>query len=63
MFCHILTAKQAAWVRLLSKEHPCLAFHASINKSFGKGSLISLLRQFSTLHAKDRKEISIGMIG
>ena len=63
MFCHVLMAKKAAWVRLLSKEHPCLAFHASINKSFGKGSLISLIRQFSTLHAKDRKEISIGMIG
>ena len=61
--CPVLTANKAAWVRLLSKEHPCLAFHASITKSFGKGSLISLLRQFSTLHAKDRKEISIGMIG
>lgn len=61
LFCS--NGKQAAWVRLLSKDHPCLAFHASINKSFGKGSLISLLRQFSTLHAKDRKEISIGLIG
>lgn len=53
---------QAAWVRHLSKEFPTLAFHASINNSFGKGSLISLLRQFSQLHA-DRKQISVGLIG
>ncbi|KAJ4358782.1 GTPase required for pre-60S ribosomal subunit nuclear export and maturation [Didymosphaeria variabile] len=52
----------AAWVRHLSKEFPTLAFHASINNSFGKGSLISLLRQFSQLHA-DRKQISVGLIG
>ncbi|KAK7182201.1 NGP1NT domain-containing protein [Paraphaeosphaeria sporulosa] len=53
---------QAAWVRHLSKEFPTLAFHASINNSFGKGSLISLLRQFSQLHS-DRKQISVGLIG
>ncbi|KAF1958976.1 NGP1NT-domain-containing protein [Byssothecium circinans] len=52
----------AAWVRHLSTEFPTLAFHASINNSFGKGSLISLLRQFSTLHS-DRKQISVGLIG
>jgi nuclear GTP-binding protein len=39
-----------------------LAFHASINNSFGKGSLITLLRQFSSLHS-DRKQISVGLIG
>ena len=53
---------QAAWVRLLSKDYPTLAFHASINNSFGKGSLISLLRQFSALHS-DRRQISVGFIG
>ncbi|RQM08821.1 hypothetical protein DH86_00002948, partial [Scytalidium sp. 3C] len=53
---------QAAWVRNLSKEYPTLAFHASINNSFGKGSLIQLLRQFSSLHS-DRKQISVGFIG
>jgi len=47
---------------MLSKEYPTLAFHASINNSFGKGSLISLLRQFSALHS-DRKQISVGFIG
>jgi nuclear GTP-binding protein len=40
----------------------CLAFHANINNSFGKGSLIALLRQFSSLH-NDRKQISVGMVG
>lgn len=54
--------RQAAWVRTLSKEYPTLAFHASINNSFGKGSLIQLLRQFSALHS-DRKQISVGLIG
>jgi nuclear GTP-binding protein len=47
---------------MLSKEYPTLAFHASITNSFGKGSLITLLRQFSTLHAA-RKQISVGLIG
>ncbi|KKA26792.1 hypothetical protein TD95_003164 [Thielaviopsis punctulata] len=57
------TTVAAAWVRRLSKDAPTLAFHASITNSFGKGSLISLLRQFSSLHSKDRKEIAVGMIG
>ncbi|KAL8742014.1 MAG: hypothetical protein Q9190_005448 [Brigantiaea leucoxantha] len=52
----------ASWVRTLSKEYPTLAFHASITNSFGKGSLIQLLRQFSSLHS-DRKQISVGFIG
>ena len=53
---------QASWVRFLSKDYPTLAFHASITNSFGKGSLIQLLRQFSALHAT-RKQISVGFIG
>lgn len=52
----------AAWVKHLSKFYPTLAFHASIKNSFGKGSLIQLLRQFSTLHS-DRKQVSVGFIG
>lgn len=47
---------------MLSKEYPTLAFHASLTNSFGKGSLITLLRQFSTLHSA-RKQISVGLIG
>jgi nuclear GTP-binding protein len=46
----------------LSLEYPTLAFHASITNSFGKGSLIALLRQFAILHS-DRKQISVGFIG
>lgn len=59
---NILTLTQARWVKLLSREYPTLAFHASITNSFGKGSLISLLRQFSALHSS-RKQISVGFIG
>jgi len=39
-----------------------LAFHASITKSFGKGALINLLRQFARVHS-DKKQISVGFIG
>ena len=50
------------WVAILSAEYPTLAFHASINNSFGKGALIQLLRQFGKLHA-DKKQISVGLVG
>ncbi|XP_012936495.1 nucleolar GTP-binding protein 2 isoform X2 [Aplysia californica] len=50
------------WVAILSAEHPTMAFRASITNCFGKGDLISLLRQFAKLH-KDKKQISVGMIG
>ena len=50
------------WVKHLSQDYPTLAFHASITNPFGKGSLITLLRQFSKLH-KDKKQISVGFIG
>ena len=50
------------WMQILQKERPTLAFHASITKPFGKGALISLLRQFAILH-KDKKSISVGFIG
>src|SRR2546421_6051268 len=53
---------QAKWVKQLSAEYPTLAFHASLTNSFGKGSLITLLRQFSALHS-ERKQISVGFIG
>jgi nuclear GTP-binding protein len=39
------------WVKILSEKFPTLAFHASITNSFGKGALISLLRQFGKLHS------------
>ncbi|TNN89084.1 Nucleolar GTP-binding protein 2 [Liparis tanakae] len=50
------------WVAILSQEYPTLAFHASLTNSFGKGSLIQLLRQFGKLHT-DKKQISVGFIG
>lgn len=50
------------WVAVLSQEYPTLAFHASLTNSFGKGSLIQLLRQFGKLHS-DKKQISVGFIG
>jgi nuclear GTP-binding protein len=53
---------QAKWVKQLSTEYPTLAFHASLTNSFGKGTLITLLRQFSSLHS-NRKQISVGFIG
>ncbi|KAI3878843.1 hypothetical protein MKX03_000653 [Papaver bracteatum] len=50
------------WLRVLSKEYPTLAFHASINKSFGKGSLLSVLRQFARMK-NDKQAISVGFVG
>lgn len=49
-------------MQYLTPRYPTLAFHASPNHSFGKGSLIQLLRQFSQLHS-DKKQISVGFIG
>lgn len=62
MSSSIRTGGQARWVQYLSKTHPTIAFHASINNSFGKGSLIQLLRQFSNLMS-EKKQISVGFIG
>ena len=45
------------WLSLLSKELPTIVFHASMQHSFGKSSLINLLRQFAKLH-KDRQQVS-----
>lgn len=58
----IPTWATARWVRVLSREFPTVAMHASITNPFGKGALISLLRQFGKLHS-DRQSISVGFIG
>ncbi|CAD6186479.1 unnamed protein product [Caenorhabditis auriculariae] len=50
------------WIGELSKEMPTIAFHASIQHSYGKGAVINLLRQFAKLHP-DRQQISVGFIG
>ncbi|ONK63982.1 uncharacterized protein A4U43_C07F20900 [Asparagus officinalis] len=50
------------WLRLLSMEYPTLAFNASNNRSFGKGSLLAVLRQFSRLKS-DKQAVSVGFVG
>jgi len=50
------------WIGELSAVRPTIAFHASLTHAFGKGALISLLRQFGKLHM-DKKQISVGVIG
>jgi nuclear GTP-binding protein len=50
------------WMGELAKDRPTIAFHASQTHAFGKGALISLLRQFGKLH-EDKKQISVGVIG
>jgi nuclear GTP-binding protein len=50
------------WMGELAKDRPTIAFHASMTHAFGKGALISLLRQFGKLH-EDKKQISVGVLG
>ncbi len=50
------------WLHHLSREYPTLAFHASITNAFGKGALLSLLRQLARLRS-DKQAISVGFIG
>eukprot|EP00887_Chlorella_sp_A99_P002078 scaffold21.g2078.t1 len=50
------------WLHALSCEYPTLAFHASISNPFGKGSLLSLLRQLARLRT-DKQYISVGLVG
>ncbi|KAL7480091.1 hypothetical protein ACHAW6_005796 [Cyclotella cf. meneghiniana] len=49
------------WIGELAQIRPTIAFHASMTHAFGKGALISLLRQFGKL--TDKKQISVGVIG
>ncbi|GMH41678.1 hypothetical protein BSKO_09588 [Bryopsis sp. KO-2023] len=50
------------WLHSLSREFPTVAFHAHINKPFGKGALLSILRQLARLRS-DKKSISVGFVG
>lgn len=50
------------WMGELAKDRPTIAFHSSLTHAFGKGALISLLRQFGKLH-EEKKQISVGVIG
>ncbi|KAK7887085.1 hypothetical protein WMY93_026706 [Mugilogobius chulae] len=60
--CDLIPTWVTVMGSVLSQEYPTLAFHASLTNSFGKGSLIQLLRQFGKLHT-DKKQISVGFIG
>lgn len=55
--CFVLNQKR--WVAVLSQEYPTLAFHASLTNSFGKGSLIQLLRQFGKVRTCLKLKISL----
>lgn len=48
--------------KITDNRYPTIAFKSNINNSYGKGSLIQLLRQFSSLHS-DKQQISVGLIG
>ncbi|MCO5566744.1 hypothetical protein L7F22_020424 [Adiantum nelumboides] len=50
------------WLHVLSREYPTLAFHASVTNPFGKGSLLSLLRQLARLK-NDKQAVSVGFVG
>uniref|UniRef100_A0A674DPH8 Nucleolar GTP-binding protein 2 n=1 Tax=Salmo trutta TaxID=8032 RepID=A0A674DPH8_SALTR len=51
------------WVAVLSAEYPTLAFHASLTNSFGKGSLIQLLRHPPLHTDRTKLPICVGFIG
>ncbi|ELP94073.1 nucleolar GTP-binding protein, putative [Entamoeba invadens IP1] len=53
----------ARWIQVLSKEFPTIAFHASMENPFGRGSLMNLLRQFASLMVDGDRQISVGFIG
>jgi nuclear GTP-binding protein len=50
------------WLHTLSREYPTLAFHASQTGAFGKGALLSVLRQLARLKG-DKSGISVGFVG
>lgn len=56
------TSVTQKWVRYLQQSYPCVAFQASHQNPFGKGSLIQLLKQFDCLH-RNKKSISVGFVG
>lgn len=56
------TSVTAQWLRTLSKEHPCIAYHSnSLNNHYGKENLMNLLRQLKTLYNKSN--LSVGFVG
>lgn len=62
VLCQVPAWVTKRWLHTLSREFPTLAFHASITNPFGKGALLSLLRQLARLRS-DKQAISVGFIG
>lgn len=50
------------WLHRFSRSYPTLAFHSSLTHPFGKGALLSVLRQLARLRS-DKKSISVGFVG
>ena len=50
------------WLHALSREHPTVAFHASVTNPFGRGALLSLLRQLGRLH-QEKAQLAVGFVG
>lgn len=58
----IPTTITSKWLRFLSKEHPCIAYHSnSLDNHYGKENLMNLLRQLKTLYNKET--LSVGFVG
>ncbi|GAB68469.1 GTPase [Plasmodium cynomolgi strain B] len=58
------TSVAQKWIKILSKEYPTIAYHASINKPFGKNDLFNVIRQYTQFFKDQRKKhIHIGLIG
>ncbi|EUD65902.1 hypothetical protein C922_03626 [Plasmodium inui San Antonio 1] len=58
------TSVAQKWIKILSKEYPTIAYHASINKPFGKNDLFNVIRQYTQFFQDQRKKhIHIGLIG
>eukprot|EP00242_Pyramimonas_sp_CCMP2087_P010269 CAMPEP_0198213438 /NCGR_PEP_ID=MMETSP1445-20131203/28865_1 /TAXON_ID=36898 /ORGANISM="Pyramimonas sp., Strain CCMP2087" /LENGTH=972 /DNA_ID=CAMNT_0043888081 /DNA_START=246 /DNA_END=3167 /DNA_ORIENTATION=- len=50
------------WLHTLSRDYPTLAFHASLTGAFGKGALLSVLRQLARLKG-EKSGITVGFVG
>ncbi|SPJ12621.1 GTPase, putative [Plasmodium sp. DRC-Itaito] len=52
------------WIKILSKDYPTIAYHANINKPFGKSDLFNIIRQYTDFFKNQKKKhIHIGLIG
>lgn len=58
----IPTSVTAQWLKILSKEHPCIAYHSnSLDNHYGKQNLLNIFRQLKTLYNKET--MSVGFVG